>query len=194
MNTLILEEDAEGEYAVDLYNKLAKDRILFVSDDIDDQVATEIVASLLMKDKEDNSKKITLFINSPGGDIRSIFMIYDVMQSIESQIETICLGEALNETILLLAAGTKGMRMAVPHSIVQLTQLEFNYTDYGSMERAKIHLERTTKDNLKFIKCLAKHCNKTVARLTKDLENQQFLSSKEAQEYGIIDLVTKAVK
>ena len=107
MNTLVLEQTENGDVAMDVYQKLAQDRILFLSEDLHDELATDMVATLLLKDSEDPDKKITLFINSHGGDIRNAFMIYDVMTMIQAPIETVCIGAAMDEALILLAGGAR---------------------------------------------------------------------------------------
>src|SRR5277367_5288611 len=106
MNTLVLEQTDQGEVPVDVYQKLSGDRILFLTDYLDDTLASDIVATLLLKDSEDSEKKITLFINCHGGDIRNAFMVYDFMSMIHAPIETVCIGAAMDEAIILLAGGT----------------------------------------------------------------------------------------
>src|SRR5271170_1185233 len=103
---------------MDVYQKLAADRILFVCGDISDELATDIIATLLLKDSEDSEKKITLFINSHGGDIRNAYMIYDVMTMIQAPVETVCIGAAIDEALVLLAGGTPGMRFATKHAVI----------------------------------------------------------------------------
>ena len=110
MNTIVLQETPNGDIPIDVYQKLADDRILFITDHINDQIATDIIATLLLKDFESSDQKITLFINSDGGDIRNTLMIYDVMQMISAPIKTVCIGSAMDEAVILLSGGEKGRR------------------------------------------------------------------------------------
>lgn len=123
MNTLITEETEHGELPISIYTKLANNRVLFLYDVVGDNLAVDITASLLLMDSDDVTKKITLFINSEGGDIRNIFMIYDMMQLLQSPIETVCVGSAINEVVLLLASGTPGMRHATQNACIVASQL-----------------------------------------------------------------------
>jgi ATP-dependent Clp protease protease subunit len=190
MNTVIVEPDTDDKGFSDIYQKLASDRILFISDEITDDVATEIVASLITKNKEDDSKPITLFLNSDGGDIRNVFMIYDMMRLVTCPIETICLGEVAAEAVLLLAAGTPGMRKALPNTIVTPSQLDQNHMIYGSMQDMRSAVDRLSRDNQRFMAALAAHLGKKPAKLIKELVEPLFLSATEALEFGIIDKVT----
>ena len=118
MNTIIYEETEHGEIPADVYQKLSDNRILFVTGEISGMLASDITATLLLKDQEDPTKKITLFINSPGGDIRNVFMIYDMIKMISAPVETVCVGEAFNEAVVLLVAGQRGLRFATSRSLI----------------------------------------------------------------------------
>jgi ATP-dependent Clp protease, protease subunit len=186
---IILNEDPEsGLPPTDVFSKLARDRVLFVGD-LEDQEASNIVATLLLKDLEDSTEKITLIINSLGGDVRNAFMIYDMMQMIASPIETICIGEAWQVAVLLLAGGTKGMRYATRNSVIcpcQLIQDNYSQTD---VKGVKDMLSRSERDNKNLIAALAKATGKKTSDMMKDLERQQYLSAKEAKSWGLIDRV-----
>lgn len=189
MNTVIVEPDDDKGLS-DIYQKLASDRILFISDEITDELATEICASLIVKNKEDDSKPITLFFNTDGGNIRNVFMIYDVMQLISCPIETICLGEVSAEAVLLLAAGTPGMRKSLPNSIIMPSQLDQDHMIYGSMADMRSAVNLLSIDNQRLMTALAKHTGKKAAKLAKELVEPLFLSAQEALTFGIIDKVT----
>lgn len=191
MNTLVIEQTEQGDALIDIYSKLSKDRIFFVSDIIDEKQATDLIASLILKDSEKDSEKITIFLNSNGGDIRNIFMIYDTMMLLKSPIEIVCNGIVSHESILLLAAGTKGMRYATQHSNIVLTKLVHESSYYSDLTDAKKFLDRFKKDNKEYIACLAKHTSKTVAQIEKDSNNKLFLSPQQAVKYGLIDKVVK---
>lgn len=184
-----MEETEHGEMPIDVYQKLADNRILFLFDTIDDKLASDITATLLLKDYEDAKSKITLFINSDGGDIRNVFMIYDMMQIVEAPIETICIGSAQNEAALLLAAGTPGMRLATKHAIIGVGQLVHEWMAFSDLTDAKQILDLSAKDNKRMMDILAKACSKPIKEITADLERKIFMNSKEAVKYGLIDKV-----
>lgn len=184
-----MEETEHGEMPIDVYQKLVDNRILFLFDTIDDKLASNITATLLLKDYEDPKSKITLFINSDGGDIRNVFMIYDMMQIVEAPIETICIGSAQNEAALLLAAGTPGMRLATKHAIIGVGQLVHEWMSFSDLTDAKQILDLSAKDNKRMMDILAKACGKPIKEITADLERKIFMSSNQAVKYGLIDKV-----
>jgi len=187
MNTITTEQTEMGVMPIDIFAKLANDRILFIHDRIDDQVAADITATLLLKDSEDVSQKITLFLNSDGGDIRSVFAIYDVIQLIQSPLETICVGAAMHEAVLLLAAGSPGLRFATNNAMIAPSQLIHDHNYYSDLIDAKAILKRFQNDNSAFIDTLAKCVNKSAETLKQDFERQQFYTAKQAMNYGIVD-------
>lgn len=183
-----------GEIAVDVYQKLSEDRILFVCAPLTDQLATDIVATLLLKDAEDSTRKITLFINSPGGDIRNAFMICDMMNIIEAPIETVCIGAAMNEAALILASGEPGQRFATKNSVVGISQLHHDYFSVGDLTDAKKLFQLSASDNKKMIDLLSKATKKTAKQITNDVERQVFLTAPQAAKYGLIDKVVTLSK
>lgn len=189
MNTFILESNEHGEYPVDIYQKLAGDRILFISDVVNEKIATDIVATLILKDHEDPTSKISLFINSSGGDIRSAFMIYDVMKMIEAPIETVCIGSAVDESLIILAAGTPGMRLATKNSFFSFSQLIHNSMWQSNLTDAKKIVDRYSRDNKNMMEIIAKASHKTVKEVMNDFERRVFMSPQEAVKYGLIDKI-----
>jgi ATP-dependent Clp protease, protease subunit len=190
MNTLILEETEQGEVPIDVYQKLANDRILFICGDINDEIATDIVATLLLKDSEEaQDKKITLFINSEGGDIRNALMIYDVMTMIQSPVETICIGAAMDEAALILAGGTKGCRFATKNAVIACTQLTHDWYTRANLTDAKKLLDQSTIDNKRIMEIFAKASGKTTKQVAKDFDRRVYMSALQARKYGIIDTV-----
>ncbi len=187
MNTLVLEQTENGEVPVDVYQKLSADRILFLAEELTDRLASDIIATLLLKDNEDSEKKITLFINSHGGDIRNSFMIYDVMTMLSSPIETICIGAAIDEAIVILAGGTPGMRLATPHAIMSATQLIHNFHTHIDLPGAKAIFEQEKLDNQRLMEILAKTTKKTLAQVKKDFDRRVFFNARSALKYGFID-------
>lgn len=189
MNTLITEETEHGDMPISIYTKLANNRVLFLYDEVDDNLAVDITASLLLRDSEDSTKKITLFINSEGGDIRNIFMIYDMMQLLKSPIETVCVGSAINEVVLLLASGTPGMRHATQNACIVASQLVQEKYYYSDLSDARSVLERLQKDNKNFMTALSKKTGKKISEVMLEFERKKFLNAKQAKSYGIIDSV-----
>lgn len=194
MNTLVLESNELGEFPVDVYQKLSNDRILFICDDLTDTVASDIVATLLLKDAEDSGKKITLFINSMGGDIRNALMIYDMMQMIDAPIETVCIGFAMNEAIIILAAGAPGMRLATKNASIAVSQLTSDWFFNSDLPNAKKMLDLSMQDNKRMMDILAKCTGKTLKQVSKDFDRKVFMSAAQAVKYNLIDKVVKSNK
>ena len=193
MNTVLTETTDAGEVPVDVYQKLASDRILFINDFIDDNLATDIVATLMLKDSEDD-KKITLFINSAGGNIRNVFMIYDMMMLVESPIETVCLGSAMDEVSMLLSAGTKGMRFATKNSVISVGQLVHDSMSYSDLTDAKSRLDLSVSDNKRMMEVFSKTTGKPYKQIFSDFKNTTFMNCNQAMKYGLIDKVVSIKK
>lgn len=189
MNTLVLEETEHGKQAVDVWQKLADSRVLFISDMLTDDVATDITATLLLKDQEDPNSKITLFINTDGGDIRNAFMIYDIMQVIDAPVETVCIGAAMDEAVIILAGGTKGMRYATKNAILSVSQLNNNFMTHTNLIDANGLMEQLNKDNNRLIEILGKCSNKSVKTIKKDFQRKVFMTPTEAIKYQLIDKI-----
>lgn len=189
MNTIITEKTPAGEIQYDVFSKLVSDRILFLYDYIDDRVATDTVATLLYLDSLDSESQINIYINSEGGNVRSVFMIYDIMLLVKSPIQTICLGAATGAPALLLAAGAPGFRSATKSSFLCINQLQADSAMYVDMTDAKIAFSQLRRDNKKFIENVAKVTGKKVAQVTKDSERKLFMNPTQAKRYGLIDNV-----
>lgn len=189
MNTIVTETTEHGEMPVDIYQKLSNDRILFVCDMIDDKLATDIVATLLLKDAENPGEKITLFINSEGGDIRNVLMIYDMMCLIQSPIETVCIGSAMDESVLILIAGTPGMRLATKNSVISVNQLTHDHVNYSDLTDAKKVLDQFVGDNKKMMEIIAKNSGKNYKKVVEDFNRRVFMNCNQAVKYGLIDRV-----
>jgi len=194
MNTLVLEQGPDGDEPMDVYQKLANDRILFITDQITDELATDIVATLLLKDCEDTDKKITLFINSNGGDIRNVLMIYDVMTMLSSPIETVCIGSAMDEAVILLAGGKKGMRLATSNAVIAVSQLVQNWHTSTNLTDGKNLLDQFVSDNNRMMHILSKATGKPVKTIRKDFAQQVFYKPLQAKAYGLIDKVISPSK
>lgn len=192
MNTIVIaQNEQDQEQAIDVHVKLLDSRIIIISDFIDDKVATEVVASLLMKDIESNDE-ITIFINSDGGFIRSIFCIYDTMKLLSSPIKTVCAGAVMDEALLLLVAGNK--RYITKNSIIVGSHLVTKGSSLGSFSDAKIIMELVKKDNEKFIKELANCINKPYKTVFKDFLNKKIFKAEEAVKYGLVTSIARSEK
>ena len=187
---MVIEQTSRGERAYDIYSRLLKDRIIFIGTAIDDEVANAVVAQLLFLQSEDSSKEINLYINSPGGSFTSGTAIYDTMQFLKPPIATYCVGLAASMGAVLLAAGAKGRRMALPNARIMLHQ------PWGGVsgQASDIHIQAKeilyTKDTLN--KILAKHTKQELAKIEKDTDRDFFMSPEEAKTYGLIDKVLES--
>jgi len=183
----VVEQTNRGERAFDIYSRLLKERIVFLGTPIDDTVANLIMAQLLHLESEDSDKDINLYINSPGGEITGLFAIYDTMQFIKPDIATYCMGQAASAAAVLLAAGTKGKRHALPHSRILLHQ---PYSGAGGQASdIEIQAREITRMRELLESVLSHHTGQTVERVNKDTDRDFILSADEAKAYGIIDEV-----
>ncbi|MDA1168720.1 MAG: ATP-dependent Clp endopeptidase proteolytic subunit ClpP [bacterium] len=194
MNYLIptvLEKSQFGERAFDIYSRLLKERIIFLSGGIDEQVANLVIAQLIFLEHEDPKKDITLYINSPGGQVTAGMAMYDTMQFIKPDVSTICFGIAASMGAVILAAGAPGKRMALPNAEVMIHQVMGGAEGQASdIEISARHILRT-KDKLNHI--LAQHTRQNLKKVEKDTDRDYYMSSEEAKEYGLIDkIITKA--
>jgi ATP-dependent Clp protease protease subunit len=184
---MVIEQDARGERALDIYSRLFKDRIIFLGTPIDDQIANLVVAELLHLESEEPDKDISIYVNSPGGSVYAGLTIYDAMQFVKPEIQTICVGIAMSLGALLLASGTKGKRMALPNAKILLHQLSGGFegqaTDIEIQAREVINVKRRLEE------IIAAHTGQPLERVSKDMERDYFLTPEQAREYGIIDQV-----
>lgn len=182
---MVVEQDGRGERAFDIYSRLLKDRIIFLGTAIDDNVANVVVAQMLYLEAEDPDKEIFFYLNSPGGHVSSGMAIYDTMQYIKPQISTVCMGQAASMAAILLAAGEKGKRFALPHSRILIHQplggFQGQATDIDIQAREILRL----KDELN--KILAELTGQQLAKIINDTERDYFMTSQQAKEYGLID-------
>ncbi len=183
----VIEKTNYGERAFDIYSRLLKERIIFLGDAIDDHVANIVIAQLLFLDSEDNKKDIKLYINSPGGSVTSGMAIYDTMQFVKADVSTICVGMAASMGAVLLAAGKKGKRMALPNSEIMIHQI-MGGTE-GQASDIKIRAERILKLKDRLNTILAKHTGQTIKTVDKDSDRDNFMDPLEAKAYGLIDQV-----
>jgi ATP-dependent Clp protease protease subunit len=184
---MVIESSSRGERAYDIYSRLLKERIIFIGDVIEDHLANLVIAQLLFLESEDPEKDISLYINSPGGVVTAGLAIYDTMQYLRAPVSTICLGQAASMAAVLLAAGAKGKRYALPHSRIMIHQGSGGFR--GNAPDAVIQMrEWELLVNMNH-ELLARHTGQTVEQIVKDTDRDRFMSPEEARDYGIIDAV-----
>lgn len=188
----VIEQTHRGERAYDIWSRLMKDRIVFLGMELHDDLANVVVAQLLFLESEDPEKDVNLYINSPGGSVSAGLAIYDTMQYIRCPITTICIGQASSMAALILAAGAKGRRKALPHSRVMLHQ------PFGGVRGQASDIEITAREVLRMKEALneilAKHSGQTIERIAKDVERDYYMSAEAAREYGLVDDVVVSKK
>jgi ATP-dependent Clp protease protease subunit len=184
---MVIEQTSRGERAFDIYSRLLNERIIFLGTPIDDQIANLVVAQLLHLESEEPDKDISLYVNSPGGSVYSGLAIYDTMQFIKPDVQTICVGIAMSMGALLLAGGAKGKRMSLPNAKILIHQVSSGFqgqaTDIEIQAREVISIKRRLEE------IIAHHTEQELEKVSKDMERDYFMTSQEAQEYGIIDTV-----
>ena len=189
---MVIEQTGRTERAYDIYSRLLKDRVLFIGTPIDDNVANLVVAQLLFLQMEDSEKDIHLYINSPGGHITSGLAIYDTIQFLKPDVCTYCIGQAASMGAVLLAAGTKGKRYALPNSRIMIHQPWGGVQGVATDINIQAKEIQQLKDRLNNI--LAKHTGKDVAKVEKDSDRDFFMSAEEAKNYGLVDEVVTNVR
>lgn len=184
---VVVEQTNRGERSYDIYSRLLKDRIIVLSDEVNDVTASLIVAQMLFLEAEDPDKDIQFYINSPGGSVTSGFAIFDTMQHIKCDVSTICVGMAASMGAFLLAAGTKGKRYALPNSEIMIHQPLGGAR--GQATDIKIHAEHIIRTKAKLNKILSERTGKPIETIEADTDRDNFMSAEEAKEYGLIDEV-----
>lgn len=188
----VIETTARGERAFDIFSRLLRERIIFLGMPIDDAVANLIVAQLLLLEGEDPEKDIRLYVNSPGGSVTAGLAIYDTIQHIRSDVSTICLGQAASMGAFLLAAGSKGKRLALPHARILIHQplggAQGQATDIEIQAREILRIKRQLNE------LLAHHTGQTVKQIEKDTDRDNIMTAEEAKEYGLVDEVIARVE
>lgn len=184
---MVIEQTSRGERAYDIYSRLLKDRIVFIGTPIDDYVANSVVAQLLFLASEDAEKDISLYINSPGGSVTAGMAIFDTMQYIKPQVSTICVGLAASMGSLLLTAGSKGKRFALPNSEIMIHQPLGGVR--GQASDIKIHAEWILRTRAKLNSILAEQTGQPLERIEKDTDRDNWMTADEAKAYGLIDEV-----
>ena len=184
---IVVEQSSRGERAYDIYSRLLKDRIIFMGEQVLDDMANTVIAQMLFLESEDPDKDISLYINSPGGSITAGLAVYDTIQYIGPDVSTICMGQSTSMSALLLAAGAKGKRYALPHARVMIHQplggVEGQATDIDIQAKEILKIKTTIQ------RILAKHTGQPLERIRQDTERDFFMNSEDALKYGIIDKV-----
>lgn len=184
---MVVEQSGRGERAYDIYSRLLKDRIIFVTDQIEDHMANLVIAQLLFLESEDPERDIYLYINSPGGVVTSGLAIYDTMQYLKAPVNTVCIGQAASMAAVLLSAGAKGKRYALPNARIMIHQGSGGFRGNTPDVIIQVKELETLVDRLSEI--LAKHTGQTVEKIKHDSERDRFMSAQEAKAYGLIDEV-----
>jgi ATP-dependent Clp protease protease subunit len=184
---MVVEQTSRGERAFDIYSRLLNERIIFLGTPVDDQIANLIVAQLIHLESEDPDKDISVYINSPGGSVYAGLAIYDTMQYVKCEVQTICVGIAMSMGALLLAGGAAGKRMALPNAKILIHQVSSGFqgqaTDIEIQAREVISIKRRLEE------IIAHHTGQQLEKVSKDMERDYFMTASEGQEYGIIDNV-----
>ena len=180
---VVIEQSSRGERSFDIFSRLLRERIIFLGTPIDDMVANLVVAQLLLLDSENPEKDIMLYINSPGGSVTAGFAIYDTMQHIRADVSTICLGQAASMGAFLLSSGTKGKRLALPHSRVLIHQPLGQATDIEIQAAEILRIKKSLNE------ILASNTGQSIKKIEKDTDRDYIMTPQEALEYGMIDKV-----
>jgi ATP-dependent Clp protease, protease subunit len=188
----VVEQTSRGERAFDIYSRLLKDRIIFIGTPIDDHVANLVVAQMLFLQMEDAKKDINIYINSPGGSVTAGLAVYDTMQFVTCDVNTYCMGIAASMGAVLLCAGTKGKRYALPNSDIMIHQVSGGAQGQASDVERQVEFMFKLKKRLNQI--LSLHTGKPVEQITKDADRDYYMSADEAKEYGLVDEVVKSRK
>jgi ATP-dependent Clp protease protease subunit len=184
---MVVEQTSRGERSFDIYSRLLNERIIFLGTPVDDQIANLIVAQLLHLESDDPDKDVSLYINSPGGQVYAGLAIYDTMQFIKPDVQTICVGIAMSMGALLLAGGAHGKRMALPNSTILIHQPSGGFQ--GQASDIEIHAREALETRARLDEIIAKHTGQPIEKVREDTERDFFLPAEQAKEYGIVDRV-----
>ena len=188
----VIEKTGRGERQYDIYSRLLEDRIVFIGSPIDDQVANVVIAQLLFLQKENKNQDINLFLNSPGGSVTAGLAIYDTIQFVQCPVATYCIGQAASMGAVLLAAGTKGKRHALPHARIMIHQ------PWGGVQGTAADISIQAEEILRLRKSLSeilgRHCGKTSEQIDQDSDRDFFMSAEEARAYGLVDEIVQTAK
>jgi ATP-dependent Clp protease protease subunit len=183
----VIEKTSMGERAYDIYSRLLKERIIFLGEPIDDHIANTVIAQLLFLDSQNDKQDIRLYVNSPGGSVSAGLAIYDTMQYVKADVSTICVGMAASMGAVLLAAGAKGKRFALPNAEVMIHQVLGG--TQGQASEIKIHAEHILRVKDRLNKILVSHTGQKMSQIEKDTDRDFFMTAEEAVKYGLIDKV-----
>jgi ATP-dependent Clp protease protease subunit len=184
----VVESTSRGERAYDLYSRLLRDRIIFLGQEITDEVANLVTAQLLFLESEDPGKPISLYINSPGGSVTSALSMYDAMQFVSSEVSTICLGMAASGGSLLLAAGTAGQRMALPNSLIMIHQPWAGGLQ-GKASDLEVHTREILRQRDLIVDIYARHSGRSPEQVARDIDRDNFMTAEQALQWGLIDQI-----
>ena len=184
---MVVEQTSRGERAFDIYSRLLNERIVFLGTPVDDQIANLIVAQLLHLESEDPDKDISIYINSPGGSVYAGLAIYDTMQFIKPDVQTICVGIAMSMGALLLAGGAAGKRMALPNAKILIHQVSSGFQ--GQATDIEIHAKDLLKTRERVNQILSKHTSQPIDKIAKDTDRDYILEAEDAKKYGLVDAI-----
>jgi ATP-dependent Clp protease protease subunit len=184
---MVIEQDARGERAFDIYSRLLRERIVFLPGEVDDEMANIVVAQLLHLEADDPDKDIAIYVNSPGGSVYAGLAIYDTMQFVKPDIQTICVGIAMSMGAVILAGGTKGKRMSLPNSRILIHQPSGGFQ--GQAADIQIHAEEILNIRRRLDEIFAEHCGQSIEQVHNDMDRDRYMKPLEAVEYGLIDRV-----
>jgi len=185
---MVIDKSQFGERAYDIYSRLLKERIIFLGEPIDDHVANIVIAQLLFLDAADGKKEIKLYINSPGGSVTSAMAIYDTMQYTKSDVATICVGQAASAAAVLLTAGTRGKRFALPNARIMIHQVMMQGMG-GQATEVEIQAKEMLRIKGQLNKILAKHTGQNIVKIEKDTDRDFYMTAEDAKKYGMIDKI-----
>jgi len=189
----VIEKSAYGERAYDIYSRLLEDRIVFLGGTINDAVANIVIAQMLFLDHREPNKEMIMYINSPGGEVTAALAIYDTMQFVKSPVSTICIGLAASAAAVILSAGTKGKRFALPNSEIMIHQVSMEGVG-GQASEIEITAKEILKLKARLNDVLVKHTGQNIKKIEKDTDRDYFMSADEAKKYGLIDEIIKTKK
>jgi ATP-dependent Clp protease, protease subunit len=184
---MVIEQTSRGERSFDIFSRLLNERIIFLGTPVDDQIANLLIAQLLHLESEDPDKDVFIYVNSPGGSVYAGLAIYDTMQYIKPDVQTICVGIAMSMGALLLAGGTKGKRLALPNAKILIHQVSSGFQ--GQATDIEIQARETINMKRKMEEIISHHTEQPLEKVAKDMERDYFMTAQEAKDYGIIDTV-----
>ncbi len=184
---IVIEKSSMGERAYDIYSRLLKERIIFLGEPIDDAVANTLIAQLLFLDAENSKEDIKIYVNSPGGSVTSALALYDTIQHVKADVATICLGQAASAAAVLLAAGAKGKRYALPNARIMIHQVMGGAE--GQQKDIEIQAREISRIKDQINQILAKHTGQTAKKIELDSDRDNFMTAEEAKKYGLIDKI-----